>query len=151
MGKAKNDDRHQQKYAPVRISSETNSLIESVAKERGCSKSEIIREAIDRGLTSMGAKGNDAYMTEIVEQSLKKILQPSVERLAAISAKAAHITAADYFMNIWFATRGYDAASYDEIEQVAQTARQMGIEYLKLKGRDIDDFIAQSSRKIMDE
>lgn len=148
-GTKKDTDR--KRLIQSRVSAELDALLESVAKERGCSKSEIIREAIDRGLTSMGAKGNDAYMTEIVEQSLKKILQPSVERLAAISAKAAHITAADYFMNIWFATRGYDAASYDEIEQVAQTARQMGIEYLKLKGRDIDDFIAQSSRKIMDE
>jgi len=85
-----------------------------------------------------------------VQRAVKKTMQPQIERLAAISAKAAHISSAAFFMGVYLATRGCSPAEQRQIEEIASSARSLGIQYLKLKDRDIDAFI-QNGVKIITE
>lgn len=78
-------------------------------------------------------------------------MQPQIERLAAISAKAAHISSAAFFMGVYSATRGCSPAEQRQIEEVAGSARELGIQYLKLKDRDIDAFIQNGVKTIVEE
>ena len=98
-------DRHQAPYIPFRCSKKTSDLISQIAKEQHRPKSEVLRELVDKGLTATGAKAEDSEIYALIQHAVKETLQPQVERLAAISAKATHISGAAFFMSIFAATQ----------------------------------------------
>ena len=144
-------DRHQAPYIPFRCSQETSILISQIAKEQHRPKSEVLRNLVEKGLTETGAKMEDSEIYALVQRAVKETLQPQIERLAAISAKATHISGAAFFMSIFAATQGRAPAEQRQIEEAAGTARELGIQYLKLKDRDIDAFLKEGAKRIIDE
>lgn len=144
-------DRHQATYIPFRCSGKTGRMIEQLATQQCRPKSEVLRDFVDRGLVSTGAKTNEDYLYGLVQQAVKEITQPQIERLAAISAKAAHIAAASFFMGVYAATRDATPAEQHEVEDAAGSARALGIQYLKMKDRDIDVFIRNGVKTITEE
>lgn len=147
-----NNDRHQAKYIPFRCSQKTGKLIEDMAKQQNRPKAEILRDLVDKGLLASGAMGEDEYLNSIVKASLNEIISPHIERLASICAKTTQISSAAFFMSIWGAARDGSAEDQQSIMEAAAEARRLGIEYLKLaKDRDLDTFIKEGAKQIMDE
>lgn len=138
-------------YRPVRCSRELDETLAQLAAQRHITKSEILRELVDKGLTATGAKVEDSELYEMIRQAVRETMQPQVERLAAISAKAAHISGAAFFMAVYAASHGRSPAEQREIEEAAGTARMLGIQYLKLKDRDIDAFLQNGAKQIIDD
>lgn len=142
------DDRHHSAYIPFRCSKETEQAIEKLARERHQSKSEVLRDLVNDGLTTAGAKMSDDHLYDVVKAAVSEIMKPQVERLAAISAKSTQISGAAFFMNIFAASRNCSLVEQQEIEQAAGSARSLGIQYLKLKDRDIDAFIREGVKQV---
>lgn len=138
-------------YRPVRCSRELDETLAQLAAQRHITKSEILRELVNKGLTATGAKVEDSELYEMIRQAVRETMQPQVERLAAISAKAAHISGAAFFMAVYAASHGRSPAEQREIEEAAGTARMLGIQYLKLKDRDIDAFLQNGAKQIIDD
>lgn len=138
-------------YRPVRCSRELDETLAQLAAQRHITKSEILRELVDKGLTATGAKVEDSELYEMIRQAVRETMQPQIERLAAISAKAAHISGAAFFMAVYAASHGRSPAEQREIEEAAGTARMLGIQYLKLKDRDIDAFLQNGAKQIIDD
>lgn len=138
-------------YRPVRCSRELDETLAQLAAQRHITKSEILRELVDKGLTATGAKVEDSALYEMIRQAVRETMQPQIERLAAISAKAAHISGAAFFMAVYAASHGRSPAEQREIEEAAGTARMLGIQYLKLKDRDIDAFLQNGAKQIIDD
>ena len=138
-------------YRPVRCSRELDETLAQLAAQRHITKSEILRELVDKGLTATGAKVEDSELYEMIRQAVRETMQPQVERLAAISAKAAHISGAAFFMALYAASHGRSPTEQREIEEAAGTARMLGIQYLKLKDRDIDAFLQNGAKQIIDD
>lgn len=138
-------------YRPVRCSRELDETLAQLAAQRHITKSEVLRELVDKGLTATGAKVEDSELYEMIRQAVRETMQPQVERLAAISAKAAHISGAAFFMAVYAASHGRSPAEQREIEEAAGTARMLGIQYLKLKDRDIDAFLQNGAKQIIDD
>lgn len=84
-------------YRPVRCSAESDDTLGRLATQRHTSKSEVLRYLVDRGLVSIGVKADEDYLVSLVRQAIDESLKPQVERLAAISAKAAHISGAAFW------------------------------------------------------
>ena len=138
-------------YRPIRCSKELDETLGQLAAQQHITKSEVLRNLVDKGLTATGAKVEDGEFYQLIQQAVKEAVQPQVERLAAISAKATHISGAAFFMSIFVATQGRAPAEQRQIEEAAGTARELGIQYLKLKGRDIDTFLKEGAKRIIDE
>ena len=138
-------------YRPVRCSRELDETLAQLAAQRHITKSEVLRELVDKGLTATGAKVEDSELYEMIRQAVRETMQPQVERLAAISAKAAHISGAAFFMAVYAASHGRSPAEQREIEEAAGTVRMLGIQYLKLKDRDIDAFLQNGAKQIIDD
>lgn len=138
-------------YRPVRCSRELDETLGRLAAQQHTSKSEVLRDLVDRGLVSIGAKADEDYLYGLVQRAVKEIMQPQVERLAAISAKATHISSASFFMAVYLATRDCSPAEQRQVEEIAASARSLGIQYLKLKDRDIDAFIQNGVKTIMED
>ena len=143
-------DRHREEYIPFRCSQETKSLISALAAQKKRPKSEVLRELVDKGLVASGAKVDEDLLYQMVKRAVEEVLSPAVERLAAISAKATQISGAAFFMSIWAGSRNLDELERAEIQQAAEEARRLGIEWLKLKDRDLDAFLGEGARKIME-
>lgn len=144
-------DRHQAPYIPFRCSQETSVLISQIAKEQHRPKSEVLRDLVDKGLIASGAKVDDDYLYELVKRAVKEMMKPQVERLAAILAKSTQISSTAFFMSIYAATRSCSPSEQQEIEEAAGTARELGIQYLKLKNQDLDAFIKKGAKQIAED
>lgn len=118
-----------------------------IADSEGKTRSEVIRSLCEKGLVAGGYTSGVQEINATVKEALVEVLQPSVERLAAISAKAAHIAAAAFFLEV--ATNRLFTSEPEQIDAIAAKARRMGIEYLKLKkDQDLDDWLQQAIGRI---
>ena len=138
-------------YRPIRCSPELDHTLGQLAAQQHKSKSEVMRDLIYKGLAASGAAVEEDHLYELVKKAVEEVTRPSVERLAAISAKATQISSAAFFMGIYAATQTCDESEQQRIQEAAESARSLGIQYLKLKDRDIDDFIRNGSKQIMEE
>ena len=123
--------------------------ISRIAKGEGRSKSEVLRDLVQRGLVAGGYVTGQQELGKLVQDAVTAVLRPQVERLATISAKATQISAAAFFMQIYTDKLLVEPDMQSEIDAIAAKARRLGIEYLRLaKGKDIDQFIADGSRRM---
>lgn len=148
--KSKEKDRHRAEYIPLRVSFETKQLISQLATQRGLTMSEVMRDLLEKGLVAAGAKVDEDMLSSTIREVVEDTIKPSVERLAAISAKATQISSAAFFMSIFEASRGASEVEQAAIAEAAESARSLGIQYLKLKDRDIDKFISNGAQQIID-
>lgn len=138
-------------YRPIRCSKELDETLGRLAAQQHITKSEVLRNLVDKGLTATGAKVEDGEFYQLIQQAVKEAVQPQIERLAAISAKATHISGAAFFMSIFAATRDATPAEQREVEEAAGAARDLGIQYLKLKDQDIDAFLKSGAKRMVEE
>lgn len=134
-------------YIPFRCSEEMAAAIGRIADSEGKTRSEVIRSLCEKGLVAGGYTSGVQEINATVKEALVEVLQPSVERLAAISAKAAHIAAAAFFMELY--NNRQLSEEPEVMDAVAAKARRLGVEYLKLKkDQDLDDWLAQAIGRI---
>lgn len=138
-------------YVPFRLDSETNDLLDRFAANQKRTKSEVIRMLLDKGLKTEGYKVEDDRLYEMVKAAVSEISKPQVERLAAISAKATQISSAAYFLLVCMMRMMLPEGERDEVDELAARARKLGIEYLKLRDKDIDAFIRSGIERIKEE
>lgn len=150
MGKSKEKDRHQGRPIVFRCSPADEELILKMAASLKVSKSEAMRQIFDAGMTAMGYKQDEDHLLQLIQFAVKATFQPQVERLAAISAKAAQISGATFFMNLFTSRLLLPPAEQQLVEETAIKSRKLGVEYLKLKDRDVDSFIETGVEKILD-
>lgn len=134
-------------YIPFRCSEEMAAAIGRIADSEGKTRSEVIRSLCEKGLVAGGYTSGVQEINATVKEALIEVLQPSVERLASISAKTAHIAAAAFFLEV--ATNRLFTSEPEQIDAIAAKARRLGIEYLKLKkDQDLDDWLQQAIGRI---
>lgn len=141
-------DNHQAQYIPFRCSAEMAEAIAKLSVQQSKTKSEILRQLVEAGLVATGYKRDEEYLTKQIQEAAKAAFQPSVERLAAISAKAAQISGASFFMGIYMSRLLSPPGEQDLIDQAAAQARKLGIDYLKLKDKDVDTFMEGGVKRI---
>lgn len=143
------NDRHTSPYIPFRCSPETAELISELAMQKRASKSEVLRYLVDEGLRATGIKPSEEHLYNVVKEAVEEVTKPSVERLAAISAKATQLDAAAFFMYLYMLTRDGSPEEQAKIQETVESARRLGIQYLKLRDKDIDSFLRDGAGEII--
>lgn len=140
---------NQQVRIIFRCSAGMGEIITHIAEGEKRSKSEVLRELVQRGLVAGGYVSGQQELGQLVQDAVNEAVKPQIERLASISAKAAQISAANFFMQVYSDKAQLPDYEQDEIDEVAAKARRLGIEYLRLsKGKDLDEFLASGSRRM---
>lgn len=140
------------KQSPIvfRCSENLYETISKIAIEQRKTKSVVLRDLVEAGLVAKGYKQDKEYLETLVSNAVKSALKPAVERLAAISAKAAQISGAAFFMNLYTAQLTLDEDEREQIKEISAEARKLGIEYLKLKDDDsADDLVRRGAEKMI--
>lgn len=142
------------KNVPVRFwgTPEMDEAIRRIACERDTSASSVYRDMVEKGLAASGYRSAQQSMQEAVRSTVDQVIQPHVDRLAAISAKAAQISAAAFFLAAYNGAASVPDYRREEYDEVASMARKLGVEYLKLsKDRSLDEFIGRGLHRMGDD
>lgn len=100
---------------------------------------------VDKGLAAGGYLPGVKELDTVVQEAVATVLRPAVERLAGISAKAAHISAAAFFLTLYSDRLLLPAEQREMMDDIAARARRLGIEYLKVsKDRDLDEWLEEA-------
>lgn len=143
-------DKHRLAYIPYRCSQDTYETIQKIAEGSGKPMVEVLRQLVDTGLVTTGYKQGEEYLTKQVRETVAAALKPQVERLASISAKAAQISGAAFFMSCYTGQLMLPDRERELVRGVAAEARRLGIDFLKLKeGQDMDAFIQGGVGKVL--
>lgn len=145
------EENERSKLVSLRISQDMDETLDRLAMQRNQTKSEVMRDMITVGMRTVGAKLSDDRLYDIVKEAVEEVTRPSVERLAAISAKATQLDAAAFFMYLYTLTRDGSPEEQAKIQEAVESARRLGIQYLKLKDKDIDRFLRDGAGQIIDE
>lgn len=148
----KTTDKHRASYIPFRCDANTYETICKIAQANKLTRVEVLRNLVQGGLVRQGYVQDEDAMCELVKDALKEILTPQVERLATINAKATQISGAAYFLLVYVLRMYFPESDKSMVDDVATQARQLGIQYLKLRqGMDIDEFIKNGIKKMNDD
>lgn len=144
-------DRHQAEYIPFRCSVETKDAIDKLSIGQGMTKSDTMRWIVEEGLKAVGYKQDEEYLGTLVREAVASTMKPHVERLASISAKAAQISGAAFFMSYYMGQLMLPEREKQLAHDAAADARKLGIDFLKLKDQDMDAFIQGGVAKVTDK
>lgn len=130
--------------AAFRYPAKVDDMVERIAAAQGQPKSKVLRDLLTAGLQAKGYLSGGESLADCIQQAVDASLKPQVERLASISAKAAHISAASFFLN-YAALRQFVPEEFlSEFDELATRARKLGAEYLKLsRDKSIDQFLSR--------
>lgn len=143
-------DNHRAAYMPLRCNHDAYDAITKIAHTQKIAQAEALRRVVDAGLVALGYKQDEDALRDMIQTAVQETMKPQVERLAAISAKATQLSGAAFFMEVYMGRLLLPEGSQSLIDEAAGRARQLGIEYLKLKDRDIDAFIRTGTEKMAD-
>ncbi len=129
----------------------TDDQLRRIAAGEHTTVSDVIRKLVDKGMKTEGYKVEDDRLYEMVKAAVSEISKPQVERLASISAKATQISSAAYFLLVCVMRMQFPESERDEVDELAAKARKLGIEYLKLRDKDIDAFIRNGIERLREE
>lgn len=146
----KTTDKHKAAYIPFRCSPSTYETISEIAKAGKTTTVQVVRDLVEQGLVAAGYKQDEEHLEKLIQAAVKTAMKPQVERLAAISAKATQIAGAAFFMAVYMAKLILPPVEQQLVDEAAAQARKLGIEYLKLKDRDVDAFLQGGVEKMSD-
>lgn len=120
----------------ITFTEEMYNQIKSIAYKKNCSMGEVVRGWAIQGLNGKVSKDNISLVSEIIEETLTAYLNPKIERLAAISAKGAIMSAATTYLNAETLSKFVPKESLKEYQEVYEQARKKAVAYVR---RSIDD------------
>lgn len=135
----------------IRMDRQLVERIQNAAAGRKITFSRAVRELLVDGLKYQGYLLDEGRQYEMIQAAVKSTLDPAVERLAAISAKGVQINGAAFFMLLYQLKSTLPPTSHAAIDDAAEQARMLGIQYLKQKDQNIDKFLKSGSRKMTEE
>lgn len=134
------------------ISEETSRTIERIAVAEGRTASSVYRDLVEKGLVAGGYRSGEKDLAGVLRTTVDEAMKPQIERLASISAKAAQISAAAFFLAAYNGRQAVPAYLQEEYDEIAAQSRKLGIEYLKLsKDKNLDEFIHRGLGRMGDD
>ena len=129
-GLKKNNGRHR---INVTFDDETFEKIQLISMKMDISMSELVRLWSMEGLAGELGRENLDVITKIIREQLESILQPGIERLAALGAKTCTMAATSAYLNAETIGSFVPEHKQRDIEEVYNKARVKGVMYTKQK------------------
>lgn len=126
------------KYPRINVTFDpiTYQQIKLIAEKNDRSMSDVIREYTRKSLNGDLTKDNIDYVAGIIREQLNIILRPSVERLAALSAKTCIQAGTSAYLNAEALARLVPAELQMDLEEAYEAAKIKAVRYIKQKGED---------------
>ncbi len=83
-----------------------------------------------------------------MRQALTEILDPAINRLAAISVKGGITSAAAYFLSVTALTAFVHPDIRAKFNEAIVGAKKMGVQYMRMKDQNISDYLDDGVSKM---
>lgn len=119
---------------------QTYQKIKNIARNENKAVSAVVRELMEEALTLRITSENVDFITKIIREQVRDVMQPSVERLAALNAKTCVQSATAAFLCAETINRFVPPALQEDVVNVYEAARKKGVAYTKqrIRGADTD-------------
>lgn len=107
-----------------------------LATKRNCTIPEVIREFIDEGMSNNYAIDNIDLITNIIREQLKVLLDPAVNRIAALTSKTCVQSATAAYLTAEAINRFVPPENRMDVKDAYDAARKKGVAYVKEKTID---------------
>ena len=138
-------------HMSLRISAEMRDTIDKIAAQQNMSRSDAVRELLHEGMAAKGYEQDEDHLYQLIRQAVKSELKAPVERLAAISAKAAQVAGANFFINVFSAALRLPERERSQILEAVSIAREQGIQFLKVKDDGMDELLKRGAENMLGE
>lgn len=116
----------------------THKQLKNIADKNHISISEVMRRYVEAGLNGNLAEENINYISTIIREQLRIVMQPSIERLAALSAKTCIQASAAAYLTAETIARFVPVELQEDVASVYEDARKKGVKYTKSRISDED-------------
>ena len=116
----------------------TPNQLKNIADKNHISISEVMRRYVEAGLNGNLAEENINYISTIIREQLRIVMQPSIERLAALSAKTCIQASAAAYLTAETIARFVPVELQEDVASVYEDARKKGVKYTKSRISDED-------------
>ena len=120
----------------VTFDSETYKLLKNISDKKHISISETVRRYTEAGLNGNLSESNINYISAIIREQLRIVMQPSIERLAALSAKTCIQASAAAYLTAEAIARFVPVELQEDVAAVYEDARKKGVRYTKSRVSD---------------
>lgn len=114
----------------------THNQLKNIADKNHISISEVMRRYVEAGLNGNLAEENINYISTIIREQLRIVMQPSIERLAALSAKTCIQASAAAYLTAETIARFVPVELQEDVASVYEDARKKGVRYTKSRVSD---------------
>lgn len=111
----------------VSFDPETYSHIMRLSAQRDVSMSDVVRLYTEEGLNGTLNKDNIDFITGIIREQIKNVMQPQIERLASLSAKTYMEAATASLLTAETIARFVDESAQEAFEEVYEKARKKAL------------------------
>lgn len=108
--------------------------LQLIADKNGDSVAATVRELVQRSLDGELAAANITFITGIMREQLKDVMQPYVERLAAISAKSGVQAGAAAYLAAEAIAKFVPDNMQAEVSETYEQARKKAVAYMQRRG-----------------
>lgn len=120
----------------LRLDDATYEQVIKVSEKNNESHAETLRRLIKDGLQLRVTDDNTDLIAKVVRQQLEIVLKPNIERLAALSSKSGHMSAAAAFLNAQALQDLVPREQRRNVKEMFESARKKGAEFMRQKVED---------------
>lgn len=135
------------KRISITFTDEQAEMIERIARKENKSFADTVRFLCDESLKVTANADSIDMITEIIDERLRSILKPQVERLASLSAKGAIMSATSTFLNAQALADLVPPNKQKDLLEIYEKARLKGVAYVKGKVTDTETEVQEAIKK----
>lgn len=113
--------------------------IQLISKKESISYAEVIRELVTDSLNGEITRNNIDFISRIMREQIKDVLQPGIERLAAIGAKSGVQSATAAYLTAETIARFLPVELQEDVQDVYIQARKKAVQYMQRKTDSFDE------------
>lgn len=117
----------------VTFTDEEYASLKLIASKENVSMSEVVRNYTKHGLNGTLTKDNIDFLVPIIREQLSSIINPAVERLSMLSAKACVQSGAAAYLSAEAINRFVQPSEREDVAKVYEAARKKSVLYIKSK------------------
>lgn len=122
----------------ITIEPEMEKQLKNIADKNNCSISEVCRTYIQEGLNGNLTQANIDFILPLMRNEIKNVLQPGIERLAALSAKACMQSGTAAYLCAETLANYVPLDQQREFEESYDAARKKAARDMKQRHTDLD-------------
>lgn len=120
----------------IKFNKHVHDQIQTIADNKGVNFSDVVRDLVNKGLSERVYEENTDLIAWVVRQQLDIVMKPHIERLAALSSKSGHMSAAAAFLNAQALQDLVPKENRREVKEMFEKARKKAAEYMRTKTED---------------